>query len=164
MISGEYVNDEKAAAIHVNELSLNTLRGIDLAFEAREEITIEGVMPDGVRNTVRAWIVRPEAFILIKAFALAERTKAKDAYDIAFVLHLYEPTVAALAVNLGPLVMDGLGLEAYQILTEKFATPDSVGPSWAAQVAEENGRDREQTQQAAFQDAQDLFAEIRRIR
>jgi len=33
LISGEYAGDEKAAAIRVDELSLNALRGIDLAFE-----------------------------------------------------------------------------------------------------------------------------------
>lgn len=162
LISGEYVNDEKAAAIRVNELSLNCLRGLDLAFEVFEEIEIEGTMPDGSHNIVRARIVRPEAFILIKAFAMADRTKEKDAYDIAFVLHSYEPTIAALAGALEPIVSDGLGAEAYQILNEKFATLESVGPVWASQVAEENGQDRTQAQQAAFQDAQALFDEVQR--
>ncbi|MDA1055116.1 MAG: hypothetical protein O3C40_32235 [Planctomycetota bacterium] len=163
LISGEYAGDEKAAAIQVDELRLNTLHGIDLAFEVCQEITIEGNMPDGTQNTVRARIARPEAFVLIKAFALAERAKEKDAYDIAFILHNYEPSLAALAATLAPLVAHGLGAEAYQILSEKFATLESVGPSWAARVAEENGQDLQQAQQAAFQDAQDLFDEIRRI-
>ncbi len=162
LISGEYVNDHKDASIQVNELRLNALHGIDLAFESCEAITIEGNMPDGTHNTVRARIVRPEAFILIKAFALNERMKVKDAYDIAFVLNNYEPSIAALAANLAPRVKSGLGAEAYQILTEKFATLESVGPSWAAQIAEESGLDREQAQQAAFQDAKDLFDEISR--
>ena len=162
LISGQYVNKERTGAIRVDELSLNTLRGVDLAFEACEEITIEGTMPSGVHNIVRARIVRPEAFILIKAFTLAERTKEKDAYDIAFILHNYEPSIAALATSLAPLVKAGLGAEAYQILTEKFATLESVGPSWAAQVAEENGEDHTQAQRAAFQDARELFDEIPR--
>lgn len=163
LISGEYAGDEKAAAIQIDELRLNTLHGIDLAFEACAEITIEGNMPDGTHNIVRARIARPEAFVLIKAFALAERAKEKDAYDIAFVLHNYEPSLAALAVAIAPLIADGLGAEAYQILTEKFAKLESVGPAWATKVAEENGQNLQQAQQAAFQDAQDLFDEIRRI-
>ena len=99
---------------------------------------------------------------MLKAFALAERAKEKDAYDIAFVLHNYDPSLAALAASLTPLALDGLGAEAYQILTEKFAKLDSVGPLWAARVAEENGQDRDQAQQSAFQDAQELFDEFRR--
>ena len=164
LISGEYVNDDKARTTEVDELRLSCLRGIDLAFEDCEEVTIEGTMPDGTRNVVRAMMVRPAAFVMIKAFALADRKKEKDAYDIAFFLNNYQPSLATLAAKLAPRIAGGLWAEAHQILTEKFATLESVGPSWAAQVAEENGQDREQAQQAAFQDAQDLFDEIRRDR
>lgn len=160
LITGQYVLDQRTDAVHVDGLSLNALRGVDLAFEAREEIRIDGTMPDGTSNTARAWIVRPEAFILIKAFALAERAKEKDAYDIAFVIHHYDPSLATLAACLAPMIGGGLGSEAYGILAEKFATYESVGPVWAARVAEENGLDRERAQRAAFEDAQELFAYV----
>jgi len=162
-ISGQYVNDEKKDKVIVDELGLNTLRGIDLAFEMNEEIAIEGIMPDGSHNIVHPRIVRPEAFILIKAFALADRMKPKDAYDIAFVLHHYEPEISVLASYLQPIIRDGLGAEALQILIEKFATLESVGPTWAGNVAEENGINRDQSLQAAFQDAQTLFNEIEKL-
>ncbi len=161
LVSGQYAGVDQALSIQVDELSLNTLRGIDLAFEACEEITIEGQMPDGEPNTVRARIVRPEAFLLIKAFALEERAKEKDAYDIAFVLRHFQPSLAELASRLAPLVSDGLGQEAYVVLQEKFNALESVGPTWAARVAKEAGRDYDQEQQAAYQDAQDLFERVR---
>jgi hypothetical protein len=164
LISGEYTQKERTKVINVDELALNTLRGLDLAFEACDEITIEGTMPDGVVNSVRARIVRPEAFILIKAFAMSERLKAKDAYDVAFVLSNYQPTLTTLAEYVEPIVADGLGAEAFSILTEKFGTLDAIGPQSAADVAEENGLDREQSQRAAFQDAQLLISEVSRIR
>jgi len=129
LISGEYAQEERANVVKVGELALNALRGIDLAFEVCDKITIDGVMPDGVLNTVRAQIVRPEAFVMIKAFALDDRKKEKDAYDIAFVLNNYEPSLAALAANLAARVTDGLWAEAYQILTEKFATLETIGPA-----------------------------------
>lgn len=163
LISGEYSQDNRAQNVQINELSLNTLRGIDLAFEACDEITIEGIMPDGSMNSVRARIVRPEAFVLIKAFALAERVKEKDAYDVAFILNNFRPTLTALAHRVAPLASHGLGAEAFQILTEKFRTLDSVGPQWAAEVAAEGGVDREQARQAAFQNAQELFIETAKI-
>ena len=47
VISGQYAQGEKSAAILVNELALSSLRGIDLAFEAHDEIEISGPMPDG---------------------------------------------------------------------------------------------------------------------
>lgn len=149
-------------SLKVNELLLGSLRGIDLAFEACAEMEIAGVMPDGTRNVVRAMVVRAEAFILIKAFALDERTKDKDAYDIAFVLHHYEPNLAALAERLRPLVANGLGREAYAILKTKFATLDAVGPVWAANVHLGTAEDEEQLRRAAFEDAQELFRQVDR--
>jgi len=160
LISGEYAGNEKATAIQVDELGLNALRGIDLAFEVCEEITIEGTMPDGAHNIVRARIVRPEAFILIKAFALSERTKEKDAYDIAFVLRNYDPDVETLAEKIRPMLASGLGREAYEILKEKFALLGSVGPTWAANVATEQGDDFQQSQRSVFECAEALFLAV----
>jgi hypothetical protein len=66
LISGQYQAEGKVASLQVNELQISTLRGLDLAFEAWNQIEITGRMPDGTQNTVRAQIVEPEAFILIK--------------------------------------------------------------------------------------------------
>ena len=86
LVGGQYVAGEKTQTIQVNELGLSTLRGLDLAFDVCQDIEISGTMPDGSQNTVRAKIVMPEGYILIKAFALDERMKEKDAYDTCAVL------------------------------------------------------------------------------
>jgi hypothetical protein len=158
LVGGQYEGDEKARSIHVKELEINTLRGLDLAFEASKLIEVTGTMPDGSLNTVHARIVLPEAFILIKAFALDERQKEKDAYDIHFILRNYPPDVEALAAQVRPLLSNGLAREGYEILKAKFAALDSVGPSWAAKVAAERGENYEQWQRSAFQFSQALFA------
>ena len=158
LVGGQYEGGEKAKSIQVNELQLNTLRGLDLAFEASREISISGLMPDGIQNTVRVRIVLPEAYILIKAFALDERQKEKDAYDIHFVLRNYPPDVEALAAQVRPLLSKGLAREGYGILKAKFATLDAVGPSWAAKIAAEHGENYEQWKRSAFEFAQALFA------
>jgi hypothetical protein len=162
LISGQYMGGEKASQIDVNALQINTLRGLDLAFEASDEIEISGMMPDGTHNVVRARIVRPEAFILIKAFALDERAKEKDAYDIAFVLECYQPNLAMLADRVRSQLRTGLGAEALQILEGKFASLDSAGPVWAARVAKGQGVDYEQARRAAFENAQDVFRRLAR--
>ena len=64
-------------------------------------------MPDGSQNTVRVRIVLPEAYILIKAFALDERQKEKDAYDIHFILRNYPPDVEALAAQRPAVAFQG---------------------------------------------------------
>jgi predicted nucleotidyltransferase len=158
LITGQYVEEHKADAIRVEELQINGLRGLDLAFEACQEIEISGLMPDGAQNTVLARIVQPEAFILIKAFALDERLKDKDAYDVAFVLRNFEPDLETLARRLRPLLTRGLANEGYGILKSRFASIDSVGPTMAARVYQTQGTDYEQARRAAFEDAQALFA------
>jgi hypothetical protein len=157
LISGEYSQGEKSISVQVNELQINSVRGIDLAFAGCDEMEITGRTPDGSVNAVRARVVRPEVFVLIKAFALDERMKEKDAYDIAFVLHHFEPTLATLAERMQPHVVTGLGREAFEILRAKFAAIDSVGPVGAAQAVPGTKHDIEQLQRAAYEDAQELF-------
>lgn len=157
LVGGQYADDGKTQTIRVNELDINTLRGLDLAFEAFLECELSGPMPDGSQNTVRARIVRPEGYILIKAFALDERKKEKDAYDIYFVLRHYQPDIESLANRFRPLLSNGLAWQGYGILKAKFTRLESVGPSWAARVAEEQGEDFEQSRRSAFEYAQALF-------
>jgi hypothetical protein len=160
LVGGQYVAGEKAQTMQVNELGLNTLRGLDLAFDVCQELEISGTMPDGSQNTVRARLVLPEGYILIKAFALDERKKEKDAYDIHFTLLHYRPNIESLADRVRVLLSNGLAREGYDILKTKFATLNSVGPSWAARVNQEQGEDSEQSQRSAFEYAQALFRAV----
>lgn len=160
LIGGQYVDGEKTQTIQVNELAVNTLRGLDLAFDVCQELEISGTMPDGSQNTVRARIVSPEGYILIKAFALEERKKEKDAYDIHFTLRHYRPSIESLANRVRALLSNGLAREGYEILKTKFASLTSVGPSWAARVAQQQGEDFEQSQRSAFEYVQALFESV----
>ena len=157
LITGLYVSQQKQDSILVDEIRINALRGIDLAFEASVVIAIEGRMPDGSVNQVTARLVAPEAYILIKAIAMDERTKDKDAYDIAFVLNRYQPSLADLARKLHGISRVGIGKEALELLRAKFRTFDSVGPVWAGRAAVVAGEDPVQFQRAAFEDANTLF-------
>ncbi len=157
LITGLYVSQQKQDSILVDEIRINALRGIDLAFEASETITIDGRMPDGSVNQVTARLVAPEAYILIKAIALDERTKDKDAYDIAFVLNHYQPSLADMARKVHGISRAGIGKEALQLLRAKFRTFESVGPVWAGRAASTAGEDPVQFQRAAFEDADALF-------
>ena len=105
-------------------------------------------MPDGGKNTVRLRIVKIEAFIVMKAFAMSDRTKPKDSYDIYFCLKHFPGGVPALAKLYRRLLQNGLVQEGLAVLQDKFRTVDEVGPIWAAQVAEENGADRELAQES----------------
>ncbi|MCY2974547.1 MAG: GSU2403 family nucleotidyltransferase fold protein [Planctomycetota bacterium] len=157
LITGLYVSQQRQESILVDEIRINALRGVDLAFEASETITLCGRMPDGSVNQVTARLVAPEAYILIKAITMDERTKDKDAYDIAFVLNHYKPSLANLAMKVHGISMAGIGKEALELLRAKFRTFDSVGPVWAGRAAATAGEDAVQFQRAAYEDATELF-------
>jgi len=115
---------------------------------------------DGSVNQVTARLVAPEAYILIKAIAMDERTKDKDAYDIAFVLKHYKPSLADLAKKVRGVSQAGIGKEALELLRAKFRTFDSVGPVWAGRAASTAGEDAVQFQRAAYEDAAELFRRL----
>ncbi|MFZ4083750.1 MAG: hypothetical protein ACOYKN_21155 [Pirellula sp.] len=160
LITGLYVSQQRQESILVDEIRINALRGIDLAFEASETIIVDGRMPDGSVNQVTARLVAPEAYILIKAIAMDERTKDKDAYDIAFVLNHYQPSLVDLAKKVHGISQAGIGKEALELLRAKFRTYDSVGPVWAGRAASSAGDDAVQFQRAAYEDAVELFRRL----
>jgi len=160
LITGLYVSQQRQDSILVDEIRINALRGIDLAFEASETITVDGRMPDGSVNQVTARLVAPEAYILIKAIAMDERTKDKDAYDIAFVLKHYQPSLADLAKKVRGVSQTGIGKEALELLRGKFRTFESVGPVWAGRAATTAGENAVQFQRAANEDAAELFRRL----
>ncbi len=77
-----------------------------------------------------------------------------------------EPTIRIS--ELGISALRGIDLafevarEGYDILKAKFATLKSVGPSWAAQVAQEQGEDFEHSQRSAYEYARALVDAIER--
>ena len=135
----------------VQDLNLGQLRGVGLAFDHAVSMKLKGVMPDGTENIVQARVVDVPAFLCLKAFALSERVKPKDAYDVYFCVKHYEGGPATLAVAARPLLNSAQGRKAVEILREKFATLKSVGPQWASDVAAGQGEDRETVSRDAYE-------------
>ncbi len=162
LITGQYQTGQKVPAILVNELKINALRGLDLAFEYSDEISITGVMRNGATNTVSARVVRPEAFVLIKAFAMEDRLKAKDAYDVYFVAANHPAGPKDLGKRIAEMFPNGLAQEGVRILRQKYAQLDSIGPVHVAEVLGQQGNDVAQSQQAAYQYVRAMLHAINR--
>lgn len=145
------------ASVLIQDLSVVRLRGVELALERASTVTLTGVLPSGEENTVTARIVTVPAYLCLKAFALDERKKAKDAYDVYFCLKEYMGGSANLARECRELLSNERGREAMTILRGKFGTLNSVGPQWAADVAAGQGEDREGVVRDAFERASALF-------
>lgn len=131
------------------ELVIPSLRGIDIALDSCEEIRIDGERPDRAADTVAARVATLESFICMKAFAMDDRRKPKDAYDIYFCLR--HGDLDQFSAAIGTMATNRLVHEAINILDDKFRTIDHAGPVDAAKVAHEHGDDFEQSRRGAFE-------------
>ncbi len=136
-------------------------RACDLAFAAPTNVKIEGVLPDGGRDSAIVRVADITAFIIMKGMALADRLKEKDAWDIYFCLRSYPGGTAALAEQFKPLFNNGLVREGLAKIADKFASVDSYGPVAIASFEEpEDPEDRAFRQRDAFERVQDLLRRL----
>ena len=104
--------------------------GAEIVRIARVDRELEGMLPDGRRNRVAVRVATPAAMVVLKALAMGERDKLKDAYDIDYLLrHIGVEEVAAGIAEFGQLdpVTKALG-----ILAEKFSSIDAIGSTSVA--------------------------------
>lgn len=156
---GDVPASEKPRTL-IQEMSVGKLKGTDLALDHTVEIEVEGSLPGGARNKAKIRIATVVAFVCMKAFAMNERKKEKDAYDIHFCLRRCEGGPEGLAEAFFPLLGEPLVKEALEILKSKFSSIEMVGPQWAGQVAEEYGDDRESAVRDAYERMELLLGTI----
>ena len=80
--------------------------GLELAFQDRRQVTLEGVTVMGEKATRDVWVCGPGAFIILKALAFGERGESKDAYDLYYVVRNFGQGVEDVAVCIRPLLQD----------------------------------------------------------
>lgn len=104
--------------------------GAELVRSASVDRELEGMLPDGRRNRVAVRVAAPAALVILKALAMGQRDKPKDAYDIDYLLrHIGVNEVAVGIAEFGQLdpVTKALG-----ILADKFSSIDAIGPTSVA--------------------------------
>ena len=104
--------------------------GAELVQIASVDRELDGVLPDGRRNRVSVRVAAPSALVILKALAMGQRDKPKDAYDIDYVLrHIGVEEVAAGIAEFGQLesVKKALG-----VVAQKFNSIDALGPTSVA--------------------------------
>lgn len=104
--------------------------GAELVRIASVERELDGVLPDGRRNRVAVRVAAPATLVILKALAMGQRDKPKDAYDIDYVLrHIGAEEVAAGIAEFG--VVEPV-TKALSILAERFSSIDAIGPASVA--------------------------------
>lgn len=128
--------------------------GAGLALQFFEMVDIGGLMPEGGINRVRIAVASIPAFLVMKGFALGNRLKTKDAYDIYYCVRNYPGGPHMLAKACRPLLEHEDGRNSYTTIGEKFETIDSFGPTSVRKFVEGTralqSRTPDQWQQDAF--------------
>jgi hypothetical protein len=158
LITGEYGHPPDGATHQlIQGMPVWRSRGVDIALTHSLETAVSGKLPEGGENEVRIRVAALAAFLVMKGFAMDERKKEKDAYDIYFCMSHHPGGIDGLAKEFQPLMNDGLVREALSKICSKFKSMDAIGPVWAAQVVQATGGDYELTRRDAFERAAALF-------
>jgi hypothetical protein len=162
LLSGEYGGvGKKHRHQPVQDLKSRKARGCDLAFEMAEDVRIEGTLPAGGKDSVTVKVAGAVPFLVMKGMALADRLKAKDAWDIYFCLRHFPGGNAALAEAFRPHIQNKLVLEGLTKIQDKFQSPEHVGPTWCADFDEINDPDDRQVRiRDAFERVADLLKRL----
>ncbi len=131
----------------VQDMHPRKARGCDLAFKMPREVLIKGVLPDGGIDQTFIRVVSIVPFMVMKAFALGDRLKEKDAYDIYYCLKNYPGGLNELIGEFRPHINNTLVKEGLNILLEKFSSPEHIGPKFVADFQEINDQELRATLQ-----------------
>jgi predicted nucleotidyltransferase len=132
LLSGEYEGTGKNHRHQrIQEIRTRKVRGCDLAFNNPIELTIEGNLPGGAKNSVAIKVASIVSFLIMKAIVLDDRQKEKDAYDIYYCLKQYSDKLDDLVAEFEPHLENSLIQEGLAKLGKNFETMGHTGPqSW----------------------------------
>jgi len=137
----------------IEDFRVQGVNGADLAIRLAEDFVLQGTMPGGGTNSVTIPVCSIPAFLAMKGFALANRLKRKDAYDIYYAIRTYVDGIPALVEACIPVLDDPEGREGYRCIESKFTSFDDFGPTSVRQFVEETDALQERTPEQWQQDA-----------
>jgi hypothetical protein len=141
----------------VGDVLARKAKGADLAVGDHVQLRIQGELPSGAKDRIRVNIAKPMPYLVMKAFAMQDRAKEKDAYDIYWICKYHPDGRKAIAEAFSRGMNDVLVQEALEVLRYKFGEIDRVGPTAVANFLAE---DFEMVQRDAFETVQDMLREI----
>jgi hypothetical protein len=163
LLAGEYEGTgRKHRHQRVQDVRPRKARGCELAFDRPAEVVIEGTLPAGGTDSARVRVASIVPFVVMKAMALHDRLKEKDAYDIYFCVRNYPGGPPALLREFRPHAQHGLVREGLEKIAGKFTSPDHVGPRFVADFLEvEAAEERAILQRDAYERVMYLIQELK---
>lgn len=112
----------------VQALRVISASGGRIALQSAIRHELSGAMPDGRNNTVDLLVASIPAFLVMKGYALRNRDKKKDAYDIYFSVKNFNGGPHRLAIDCETLLADPSAKSAFEFIAEKFRDVEDFGP------------------------------------
>ncbi len=138
----------------ISQFAVQRADGADLALRFYQMVAIEGDMPDGGRNLVRIAVASIPALLAMKGYAIANRLKRKDAYDIYYSIRNFPDGIDALVEATRPLLDVQSARQGYCLISDKFRNIEDFGPASVRRFVEGSyllgNRTADQWQQDAF--------------
>ncbi|ESX82674.1 MULTISPECIES: nucleotidyl transferase AbiEii/AbiGii toxin family protein [unclassified Mesorhizobium] len=138
----------------IEKFAVQRADGAELALRFYLYVAITGDMPGGGTNQVKIAVASIPALLAMKGFAIQNRLKRKDAYDIYYCVRNYGGGIEALAKDCEPVLAVKEGQEGFGYINGKFDQVDGFGPTSVRQFVEETDllgeRTPDQWQQDAF--------------
>ena len=126
----------KRRSQHVQGIKALKATGGNFAFDfPAQKIHVEAKRPDGALDVANVSVVAVVPYLIMKATAMG-RGKAKDAYDIYFLIKHYKGGINELAKEFQPAEDKKLVQEMKEKLAGKFASADHAGPKDVADFLE----------------------------
>jgi hypothetical protein len=144
---------EKNVPALISEFAVQRASGAALALQFYKLVAIEGPMPTGGTNRVEIAVASIPALLAMKGFAIRDRHKQKDAYDIYYCVRNYPGGIDALAAACRPLLAIKEASEGYRSVADKFGALDAYGPISVRRFVEETRLLEERTVDQWQQDA-----------
>ena len=138
----------------VDDFAVQRADGADLALRFNQLVAIDGEMPGGGGNRVQIAVASIPSLLAMKGYAIANRDKRKDAYDIYYCVRNFQGGVDALVAATMPLLKVDTASTGYDLLSGKFRNVNDFGPTSVRQFVEGSvvpgERTPDQWQQDAF--------------
>ena len=162
ILAGMYGGTRKGKnSQHVQGLKGMKATGGDFAFKFEpRRIKLEAKRPDGAIDTARVNVVALVPYFVMKTAAMG-RGKAKDAYDIYFLIKHYPGGAKQLALEFSGSSETPIVREMREKLSKKFASVDHAGPVDVVNFMDlSDEQEIEMIRRDAFEQVQALLSSI----
>jgi hypothetical protein len=141
-LAGEYGGTAKSHRHQkVQDMLAHKGRGTDLVFEQYYREEIQGRFPNGAEVRMSLCVANEVSVFAMKGVAIAQRTKAKDYYDLYMIAKHLEGGATALGKRLGEFKGNSVIREAAENVRKYFDSPNGLGPTSVADFEGESDRE-----------------------